>query len=39
MNRVVHFEFGAVNTARAVEFYKNVFGWKRNSGEARSKYG
>ena len=28
MNRVVHFEFGAVNTARAVEFYKNVFGWE-----------
>jgi uncharacterized protein len=28
MNRVVHFELGAVNTARAVEFYKNVFGWE-----------
>ena len=28
MNRVVHFELGAVEPARAVEFYKNVFGWE-----------
>lgn len=28
MNRVVHFEFGAVDPARAVEFYKSVFGWE-----------
>jgi uncharacterized protein len=28
MNRVVHFELGAVDPARAVEFYKNVFGWQ-----------
>ena len=28
MNRVVHFELGAVDPARAVEFYKNVFGWE-----------
>jgi uncharacterized protein len=27
MNRVVHFELGAVDPARAVEFYKSVFGW------------
>jgi len=28
MNRVVHFEWGAVDQARAVEFYKSVFGWE-----------
>ncbi|MGC2109653.1 MAG: VOC family protein [Candidatus Korobacteraceae bacterium] len=28
MNRVVHFELGAVDPQRAVEFYKNVFGWQ-----------
>jgi uncharacterized protein len=28
MNRVVHFEIHAENTAAAVEFYKQVFGWK-----------
>ena len=28
MNRVVHFELGAVDPARAVEFYKNVLGWE-----------
>jgi predicted enzyme related to lactoylglutathione lyase len=28
MNRVVHFELGAVDPARAVEFYRNVFGWQ-----------
>jgi predicted enzyme related to lactoylglutathione lyase len=28
MNRVVHFELGASDPARAVEFYKNVFGWE-----------
>jgi predicted enzyme related to lactoylglutathione lyase len=28
MNRVVHFELGAVDPARAVEFYKGVFGWQ-----------
>jgi uncharacterized protein len=28
MNRIVHFELGAVDPARAVEFYKNVFGWE-----------
>ena len=28
MNRVVHFELGAVDPARAVEFYKGVFGWE-----------
>ena len=28
MNRVVHFEIGAVDTARAVNFYRTVFGWE-----------
>jgi len=28
MNRVVHFELGAVDPARAVDFYQNVFGWE-----------
>jgi hypothetical protein len=28
MNRVIHFEFGAVNPERAAGFYKNVFGWQ-----------
>jgi uncharacterized protein len=28
MNRVIHFELGAVDPARAVEFYKSVFGWE-----------
>jgi predicted enzyme related to lactoylglutathione lyase len=26
-NRVVHFELGAANPARAIEFYEKVFGW------------
>jgi hypothetical protein len=28
MNRVVHFEFGAVEPARAAEFYRQVFHWE-----------
>jgi predicted enzyme related to lactoylglutathione lyase len=28
MNRVIHFELGAVDPTRAVEFYKSVFGWE-----------
>ncbi len=28
MNRVVHFELGTVDPARAVAFYRNVFGWE-----------
>jgi len=28
MNRVVHFELGAVDPGRAVEFYQSVFGWE-----------
>jgi uncharacterized protein len=28
MNRVVHFEFGASEPARAVKFYQSVFGWE-----------
>jgi predicted enzyme related to lactoylglutathione lyase len=27
MNRVVHFDMGVVDPQRAIEFYKNVFGW------------
>jgi len=34
MNRVVHFELGAVDPLRAVEFYKNVYGCQRSSGAA-----
>ena len=28
MNRVVHFEIQAENTARAKKFYAAVFGWE-----------
>ena len=28
MNRVVHFELGAIEPARAVKFYQTVFGWE-----------
>jgi len=28
MNRVVHFEIGAEDPARAKKFYEDVFGWK-----------
>jgi uncharacterized protein len=28
MNRIVHFNISADNTARAVKFYETVFGWK-----------
>jgi len=28
MNRVVHFELGTGDPARAVAFYRNVFGWE-----------
>lgn len=27
MNRIVHFEIHVNDTARAIEFYKSVFGW------------
>ena len=27
MNRVIHFEFGAVDPERAARFYREVFGW------------
>ncbi len=35
MNRVVHFELGAVDTARAVEFTRASLGGKRRIGAAR----
>jgi len=28
MPRIVHFEFGADDTKRAVKFYSDVFDWK-----------
>lgn len=28
MNRIVHFEIHAENPARAISFYKDVFGWQ-----------
>lgn len=31
MNRVVHFEIHAANPQRAIDFYKNVFGWEFTS--------
>lgn len=38
MPRVVHFELGAVDPARAVCFYRDVFGWEINKGEGPSEY-
>ncbi len=32
-NRVVHFEIQADDTARAVEFYRGVFGWEMQKWE------
>lgn len=32
-NRVVHFEIGAQDPARAVKFYTNVFGWELKQWE------
>ena len=28
MNRVIHFEIHATDTAKLAEFYKNIFGWE-----------
>ena len=38
MGRVVHFELGADNPARAVKFYETVFGWKVNKWEGPQEY-
>jgi len=38
MPRVIHFEIPADNTARAVEFYKQVFGWKFQKWEGGPEY-
>ncbi len=32
MSRVVHFEIQADQPERAVDFYKNAFGWEFNRG-------
>ena len=33
MNRVIHFEVGAVAPERAAKFYSAVFGWKADRAE------
>jgi len=38
MNRVVHFEFAAVEPARAAEFYRQVFGWEITSWPGPEEY-
>ena len=38
MNRVVHFEIHADNTARAVEFYRNLFGWEISKWDGPVEY-
>jgi predicted enzyme related to lactoylglutathione lyase len=38
MSRVVHFEIGAQDTARAVRFYSNVFGWKLQKWDGPQEY-
>ena len=38
MPRVVHFEFSAVEPARASRFYKEVFGWQVKKWEGPVKY-
>jgi len=38
MSRVVHFEIGAQDTARAVRFYSNVFGWKLQKWDGSQEY-
>ncbi|OGG03950.1 hypothetical protein A2W14_05800 [Candidatus Gottesmanbacteria bacterium RBG_16_37_8] len=39
MNRVIHFEIHAADTAKMAEFYKKVFGWEiRNWGNADVDY-
>jgi predicted enzyme related to lactoylglutathione lyase len=38
MGRVMHFEFPADNPERAVEFYKQVFGWQFQKWEGPMQY-
>jgi uncharacterized protein len=38
MARVVHFELGAHDPERAVQFYEKVFGWKINKWEGEFDY-
>ncbi len=38
MNRVVHFEIHATNPQRAINFYKNVFGWEFTSWGGPDEY-
>ncbi|MGZ7136310.1 MAG: VOC family protein, partial [Methanobacterium sp.] len=38
MPRVVHFEIPADDPERAIEFYKNVFGWKIDKWEGPFDY-
>jgi predicted enzyme related to lactoylglutathione lyase len=38
MNRVVHFELGASDAVRAVEFYKSVFGWQSQKWDGPQEY-
>ena len=38
MPRVVHFEINADDPKRAIEFYKNVFGWKISKWDGPSDY-
>ncbi len=38
MPRVVHFELGAVQPERAVEFYRKVFGWEITKWEGPQDY-
>jgi predicted enzyme related to lactoylglutathione lyase len=33
MNRIVHFEIGADDIKRAVEFYREMFGWRIENRE------
>jgi predicted enzyme related to lactoylglutathione lyase len=38
MGRVVHFEIHAENPQRAIEFYKNIFGWQFQKWEGPMEY-
>jgi predicted enzyme related to lactoylglutathione lyase len=38
MSRIVHFEFGADDPQRAMEFYQNTFGWKFDKWQGDQDY-
>lgn len=38
MNRVIHFEFGVTDPARAMAFYTNVFGWEIKPWDGPAEY-